>query len=237
MTTEIDILVPVLGRPQNAARLVQSIKDATTVAHEIVFLCSLGDTKQIEACKNTDARVEVVPWKAGASDYPKKMNYGYSITESTWMLLAADDLKFERGWDEEALKRAGEFGVIGTNDCTNRHFSDGKNSTHPLVRRSYVDILGGSADGPGVLIHEGYDHNFSERELNGLAQHRRLYIYVAASKLHHLHPLWKRAPMDKTYMKGSRKFRMDKQTFFKRAKYWHYKGLGMQERRVAMRMR
>lgn len=232
----IDILVPVLGRPQNAQPLVDSITAATTVPHRVLFLCSPGDEAQIQECMRTGAEVIVVSFPCADSDYPKKMNVGLRETEAPFLLLGADDLTFDPGWDA-ALDAPGEEGVIGTNDCLNPQFRDGSNSTHPIVRRSYVEILGGSADGPGTIFHEGYDHNFCERELSGLAQQRGLYRYVPESRLRHRHPHWRTAPLDATYEKGMQGFARDQQVFFSRAHLWGYKGLSLHERRAAQKLR
>lgn len=233
----IDILVPVLGRPQNAQPLVDSIAAATKNDYRILFLCSPDDDHQTDACQETGAEVIICDFPPGDADYPKKMNVGYQETDAPWLLLAADDLEFDPGWDEIALNNAEHFGVVGTNDCLNKNFQDGSNSTHPLVRRSYVDVFGGSADGPGVLIHEGYDHNFCERELCGLAQDRDLYTYVPESKLRHRHPAHNTTEWDDTYRKGTRHFARDQQLFFRRAWRWNYRGLNKNEQRVARRFR
>ena len=231
----IDVLVPVLGRPQNVQPLIEAFK-ATTAAYQIHFLCTWGDEEQITACMEVDALTHIC-CEPGRSEYPQKMNVGYALTDRPFLLLAADDLSPEPGWDTEALKVAEETGagVIGTNDMANGYVMAGIFSTHSLVRRRYVTEMGASLDGPGTLIHEGYDHNFSDRELCGLAQARGEWAFAKNARILHRHPLWKSAPWDKTYRKGLATFHEDQALFLSRASEWGYAGLHPDEVKVAKR--
>jgi glycosyltransferase involved in cell wall biosynthesis len=219
----ISILIPVLGRPESAAPVSTSIHEHTVVEHEIVFLVSRGDHKQLSACKATGERVILVEWEAGAGDYARKMNRGYQQTDSEFMLLAADDLRFHSGWDKEVLHVAQvtQAAVIGTNDMGNPEVVRKQLfSTHPLVRRSYIDEQGGSADGPGVLCHEGYDHNFVDRELWDVAESRQLTAFAADAKVEHLHPHWGKGKLDRTYKKGLAEFHDDQRLYWTRCVLW-----------------
>ena len=221
----IDILVPVLGRPQNVVPLVESIVSTTSVDYSLIFICTAGDRQQIEACKQTGARIITV--RGGRSEYPRKMNRAFSKTDREFVLLAADDLEFEQGWDVRTLALADEMGVgvIGTNDCANPQVLRGEFSTHPLVRRRYVTEQGASFDGPGVLIHEGYDHNYCDREVCHLAQSRGQWAFAVEARICHRHPCWGTAKPDDVYLKGRRAFRRDYQLFMRRADRWGGTGL------------
>ena len=215
----IDILIPVLGRPDNAKKVVASIASTISIYDfSVVFICTAGDEPQYEACLKTGARVVVV--EGGRSEYPRKMNHAFKRTNREFVLLAADDLEFERGWDYELLLRADEtkLGVIGSNDCANPQVMRGEYSTHPLVRRSYVEDRGASADGPGVLCHEGYDHNFTDVEICKLAQRRHEWAFADKARICHLHPGFKGEQKDETYKKGQRQFARDRQRFMKRTR-------------------
>ena len=231
----IDILIPVLGRPQNAAPLVQNIHDVTQTDHQILFLCSRGDTAQIEACFATHARALVMEYPAGPGDYARKINAGFHATDNEWVFCGADDLRFEPGWDLSALKAAGDrFDVVGTNDKANAQVKRGQFGTHNLVRRRYITDQGGTADlYPGEVLWEGYDHNFVDRELCHLAQHRGAYVFARHSIVRHFHPLWKTALHDQTYRKALRHFRDDQRLFLSRAHLWDYIGLSDHERKLA----
>jgi len=213
----IDVLVPVLARPDNVEPMLHSLRENSEHVSTVNFLCSDGDRKEIAAVEEAGEKPILLPWPAGPGDYARKMNHGYTITSSDFLFLAADDVRFEPGWDTEALKVAeGGAGVVATNDCENPQVKKGEFGTHCLVRRSYVEILGGSFEGPGHLLSEAYDHNFVDRELCHLADRRNLYAFAEKSHVVHQHPHWGTAKMDATYRKGQRNFREDRRLFLRR---------------------
>jgi hypothetical protein len=214
----IDILVPVLGRPQNVGPLIESVERATVVDFSLVFICSTGDEEQIYAVKQTGGRLLTI--EGGLSEYPRKMNHAFRKTDREFVFMGADDIEFERGWDRQALEvaRITGAGVIGTNDCANPSVMRGDYSTHPLVRRSYVQDRGASMDGPGVLCHEGYDHNQVDVEISKVAQARGAWAFASGARICHRHPDFSGVPKDSTYQKGFRRFRRDRQLYLRRAK-------------------
>ena len=111
--------------------------------------------------------------------------------------------------------------MIGSNDFGNPIGipKDGF-STHPMVRRSYIEQLGGSADGPGILCHEGYDHNYVDRELWDVAASRGQTAFALDAKIEHLHPNWRKGRMDATYKKGLQNFHHDQRLYWSRCELW-----------------
>ncbi len=240
----IDILIPVLGRPHNAAPLVQNIHDTTQAEHRILFLSSKGDNEQIittsrlasrSVWEPPEIRQCVMDFPAGRADFARKINIGFDETDGEWVFMAADDVRFEKGWDTAALKAAGDrFDVVATNDMANASVKRGVFGTHCLIRRRYVTDEGGTAtDGPGVVLHEGYDHNFVDRELCHVAESRGRYVFARHSRVRHFHPLWKTALNDATYTKALRHFREDQQLFLTRSHLWNFVGLSAHERKMA----
>lgn len=223
----IDILVPVLARPQNAQRLVNSIREHTVVPHRILFLCTPFDLDEINAVHETGADIHNVSWDAGPGDWAKKINRGYRLTDQPYMLLGADDLRFHGGWDTEVLRVAEETGagVIGTNDLGNATVMRGLHSTHPVVRRSYVDEYG-TIDEAGKVLHEGYHHQWVDNELIQTAQMRHQWAFAKQSHVEHMHPFWpdgqggKKGEMDATYEKALSTSTEDHQLFQKRRQLW-----------------
>ena len=235
----IDILIPVLGRPHRAAPLVENIRDSTEVEHRITFICSPGDDEQIAACQATDASW-VVFGNGGSGDYARKINHATMILgawQGDWVFNGADDLTFEPGWDTNALKMADSgpgFDVVGTNDLANASVKRGQFGTHCLIRRRYITERGGTADQqPGTVLHEGYDHNFVDRELCHTAQHRGVFVFAKHSRVKHSHYLWGTADKDNTYRKAMRHYQDDHRLFLSRAHMWDYIGLSSQERKMA----
>ena len=217
----ITILVPVLNRPQNAQRLISSIERGSIRGYEVLFLCSPGDDAEIKACMETGVAVDVVPFENGPGDWAKKINRGFTLTTTDFCLLGADDLRFHEGWDLEALKVARESGagVIGTNDLGNRTVMRGLHSTHPLVRRSYVEEFG-TIDEPGLCLHEGYSHQWVDTELVETAKMRHRWAFARNSVVEHLHPFWKKGEMDSTYEQALSTSKEDHAHFQQRKALW-----------------
>lgn len=231
----IDVLVPALSRPQNAAPLVESFLAHSSPMDEIHFLCSPGDDAQIEACLQTAQHTLIVPFSAGRGDYGRKMQYGLEMTERPFLFLGSDDIEFQAGWSEAALATMERRSVVATNDQANAAVKRGQFGTHCLVRRTYVEEQGAACDGPGVFLHPGYDHNFVDRELCHLAESRGQYGFSRNALVRHRHHLWRTAPLDATYEKGIQNFRTDQALFLSRAHLWGYVGLKPYERNLARR--
>ena len=220
----ISILVPVLGRPQFAQPLADSIRASSERDYEIVFLCSPGDGEQYHAACVTGEHTMLCAWEPGWGDFAKKINRGFRETSNEFILMAADDLRFHRGWDTALLRVAAETGagVIGSNDMGNPQVAKKQAfATHPLIRRSYIEEQGGTGDAvKGRVLHEGYDHNFVDRELWDVAASRGLTGFAADSRIEHLHPHWGKGQMDSTYSKGLARFHDDQRLWWSRTPLW-----------------
>jgi hypothetical protein len=222
--TDIAIQIPVLARPQNAQRVADSIRDNTVVDIAVIFICTPGDDAEIAACRDTGSIVATVAWDAGPGDFAKKHNWAYPLTKAPLVLLAADDLEFEAGWDTAALAvfQQGNWGVIGTQDDSNPLVKRGRHSTHPIVSRDYIDTQGGTwHDGPGIVLHEGYAHQYVDTELCTAAQQRGEWAFSHRSVVRHLHPLYphrgrQRTPMDDTYRKALGDAQADQRVYLER---------------------
>lgn len=208
----IDILVPVLGRPQNAQPLVDSIRANTTSDHKIWFICSTGDEEQRSAASATEADyVIIAQWPSGPGDYSRKINHAYRGLRivrdpEDFVFTAADDVEFTPEWDLRILEVAQQTGagMVGSNDDANPVVKRGKHSTHTLFSRDYVDTVGATFfDGPGVVFHEGYKHQWVDTEAVKAAIDRRQWAYARRSVVRHHHPFYdKSVAMDDTYRKA-----------------------------------
>ena len=222
------MIVPVLGRPANAAPLVESFK-ASGADADLYFVCSWNDTNEINAVWDACADVVGV-WMlvvdertSGPGDYAFKIQFGYDRTYDPLVLLAADDLRFQPGWLEAVEKIADEYdvGVIGTNDNANPTVKAGRHSTHPVVRRCYIDKYGGSVGEPGQVYHQGYDHQYVDNELVATAMARGCYAHAHDAVVQHMHPLYNHTiKRDATYAKGQAKGAEDRRLFESRRHLW-----------------
>ena len=211
----IDILIPVLGRPANAQRVVDSITANTTVEHRITFLVTAADAAEIEAVGQTECPAWFFYDEPGHGDYARKINEGARIRDGEFFFNGADDLDFTPGWDTQALlQMKPNIGVVATNDMANRQVRRGEFGTHNLIRRDYILQRGGTREGtPGVVLHEGYDHSYVDRELCDVAQARGVYAFAKRSIVKHRHPLWRTAQWDDTYRKAVAKSRQDQELY------------------------
>lgn len=228
--SRIAVIVPVLNRPQNARPLVESFLRSDTDG-QLLFICSPGDIVQFAACRTLSSEsgfdvpvgTLIASHPSGPGDYARKIQMGYDATDEPLVLLAADDLRFQPDWLEAVERIADEYdaGVIGTNDNANPTVKAGRHSTHPVVRRCYIDQYGGSVGEPGVVYHQGYDHQWVDCELVETAKARGCYAHAHDAVIQHVHPLYDRkVASDETYKKGQAHGREDRLLFESRKHLW-----------------
>lgn len=216
----VAILVPVLRRPHNVAPLVASIEGATPEAHHTLFICSEGDTDELDAVTDVGAEHLTIP-AYGLGDYAKKINAGFTATTEPYVFLGADDLRFHDGWFAAAHAEMAnrKIGVVGTQDLGNPRVKQGLHSTHSLVRRSYIERYG-TIDEPGKVLHEGYPHEFVDDELVGTAQARGAWAFAHDSVVEHLHPHWGKAPTDDLYGQARSRYMIGRKLYKRRRHLW-----------------
>ena len=210
-TEMVDVIVPVLRRPQNAEPFMRSLRASTGLAR--VFAVAQDD--DVETAKAwAEAGATLVPSGARES-FAMKVNDGFAASDSPWVFLVGDDVRFHAGWLDHAQQVAGraDAQVVGTNDLGNPRVTAGEHATHLLIRRSYVESVGASWDGPGVVCHEGYRHWFVDDELVLAAKQRGVWAMALGSLVEHLHPAWGKAPMDDVYELGQRAASGDERLF------------------------
>lgn len=201
----IDILIPVLNRPHRVAPLLASL-ECTELPYTVTFLLSPGDDVEREAVEASGEDFIQTDWPAGKGDFARKTNLGFQSTCAEYVFLGADDLEFLPHWDIRAVEalEAGGFGVCGTQDGGNPQVKAGLHATHSLVRRAYIEECGGTwTDGPGVVYHEGYEHQWVDAELVAVAKERGCWVFAHGSHVIHHHPMWdRRVARDLTYAKA-----------------------------------
>ena len=208
------VLVPVMGRPQNADKFMRSLK-ASSAQAKAYAIANVNDQPTIDAWQKAGAKVIVTTY----TTFAEKVNFGYYSTDEPWLLLVGDDVHFHPGW-LEAAQSAGAAGasVIGTNDLRNPRVRKGSHTCHPLIRRSYIKEQGASWDGPGLIAHEGYGHWYVDDEIVVAAKQRDVWTMALDSVVEHLHPLFGNAPEDETYKLGWSKAAADRKHFEGRLK-------------------
>jgi hypothetical protein len=227
-TDEVAVIVPVLDRPANAEPFMRSLRASTGLATAYA-VCDADDDDTIAAWRAAGAQtiLREVDWPADNADadvaarpgtFAQKANLGASKTSEPWLFLVGDDVKFHAGWLDHAQHVADIFGasVVGTNDLGNPRVLAGDHGTHLLVRRSYVDEVGASWDGPGVVAHEGYRHWYVDDEVVTAAKQRGVWQMALGSVVEHLHPAWGKGADDEVYALGQESAEADRALFVER---------------------
>jgi hypothetical protein len=203
-TGETAVIVPTMGRPESAAPFMASLRASTGLA-TVYAVIDDWDTASIVAWAGAGAEVTLTGQRSrytleDPSTFSQKFNVGYRATDEQFMFYAGDDCRFAPGWLDHLQEQAGDgFHIVGSNDLGNPRVMAGEHATHFLIRRSYVDEVGASWDGPGSVCHEGYHHWFTDDEIVTAAKQRGVFAMALGSRTEHLHPAWGKAEMDGTY--------------------------------------
>ena len=218
----IDIVIPTYGRPHRVAEVAADIAAATTVEHRVLFVIEADDLATDKACQ--EARVEYVT-NEGARSYGGAINTGRRYSFNEWVFTGADDLHFHPGWDVAALRACAAANpwahVIGTDDLLNPYVRQGVHATHSLVRRSYLDEVGGVVDeGPGSFLFEGFGHNYVDTEFIGTAKARCVFRPCFESVVAHLHESAGLSPRDATHDKADATYGADAELYESRRHLW-----------------
>ena len=220
--SDIAIVIPTMGRARLLFPLVLNIARTTPAAnYQIYFVINLEDTITQHTVLGMNGRVRMVLTEKRG--YPPAVNVGVRASEEPLIAIVNDDVRFHDGWWEALLKvDSPSVSVIATNDLS-PHTAGGEACTQPIVKRDYIEMHGGAWGEPGVAMHEGYIHNFSETELYDLARHRGVAAHAPECIIEHVHPDWGKAEDDETYQVGSRRpggWEHDHALYLERSAQW-----------------
>lgn len=207
---ETAVIVPVLGRPASAEPFMATLRASTGLA-TVYAVADDNDPETAEAWAAAGAEVIV----GDAVTFAKKVNLAFGKTRQPWVFLTGDDVRFRAGWLDHAQHIAKTFDglVVGTNDLGNPRVLTGDHATHLLIARDYVDEVGASWDGPGVVCHEGYRHWFVDDEIVTAAKQRGVWQMALGSIVEHLHPRWGKAEGDDVYRLGESASKADEDLY------------------------
>lgn len=201
----VDVLIPVLNRPARVAPLLASLRASqqdTTLRP--LFLVNRDDLLEIIALEEEAAPYLVCFEHREPGDFARKTNKGISHSCGEWVFAGADDLDFQPGWADEAIRVSERSGCrfVALNDQANPLVVRGRHATHPLVHRSYIEECG-TVDEAGKLYCELYDHQFVDNEATETAKCRGEFVAAPAAVVRHMHPIYDRAVSgDDTYRVG-----------------------------------
>jgi hypothetical protein len=212
---DLATIIPVYNRPQNVQPLILSWLTSATPGH-LYFVCEVADIDQYRECENASRhhRVFTIP-VVDAHTWPEKINTAIHTVNAEWYLLAADDVKFHRGWWKATehhrnprRKKDRKPGLIGTNDLGNPRVLLQQLVIHPLMSYDYSRL--GLYDNPDAgPVNEAYHHWCCDDELLHTALKRDAYAFCEKAVIEHLHPYFGKGEMDDVYAHGEEHSRED----------------------------
>lgn len=218
----VRVVLPVLERPQSAARVYYSLVESQReVPVRPLFMVSFGDYRELNAVKATGSDYAQLYEGRRWGDYARKINLGAALTAEPWIFTAADDLHFHPGWADAAVDYAEANGLraVGVNDLgrwSTRHTE--QPATHFLIARDYIEH--GTASEPDCVFHTGYDHTYVDTEFVETARRRGEYGFCADAHVEHLHPVWRKGKRDAVYQLGAAHTREDYRLYLRRRPLW-----------------
>lgn len=212
----VAVLIPTFRRAHRVADITANVLDSTEHAN-VYFVCERDDKETISQVVRTFGANLIV--NRCHRNYAGAINTGVLETDEPYVFAGADDLRFYEGWFETAVKLMRDgVEVVGSNDLGNPHVLAGIHATHYLVSRDYA--MRGVADGQGIMLHEGYNHNWVDTEFVQTAKARGVFMPCLESVVEHLHYAWHKAEMDDTYRKGMAKESVDANLYREREHLW-----------------
>lgn len=215
-TQLVDVVVPtVRARLGNLLPLWESLRASTGLARLVPVVDDQDHLSELSKLGVDTSHAVVVPGR-----FPVKVNAGYKASTAPWVQVVGDDVRFHPGWLDHQQWIAGLYDgkVIGSNDLANPRVMRGEHATHWMLSREYVDTVGASWDGPGVVCHEGYKHWFCDDEIVTAAKQRGVFQPALGAVIEHLHPITGLVETDDVYTRNDKYANADMLLFKKRFK-------------------
>jgi hypothetical protein len=191
--TKISLLIPTRGRPDNIIRLLKSLHETSHVMPNVVCRIDDDDEDSRSALHQLVAAGADVSYQIGNREtMTKYWNDIARATSSDILMFAADDICFRtKGWDSLVRRTFDEHPdkmifVHGDDGHWGNQFG-----THGFLHRKWVDAL-------GYVLPPYFSSDFGDTWINDIANSlgRRVFLPILTE---HMHPLWGKAKLDKTY--------------------------------------
>lgn len=185
---KISILCPTRGRPENVKRLLDSLRDTSSVMPEVVFYTDDDDFVLPELYNIAGARTITGPRIC----LSEMWNRCAEVATGEILMHAGDDIIFRtKGWDDQVRRAFAAF----QDRLIFVHGDDGvygdKFGTHGFLHRAWIDAVGYFC--PPYFSSDFNDTWFNE-VFNGLR--RRVALNFLTE---HMHPIVGKAEYDQTH--------------------------------------
>lgn len=185
---KISILCPTRGRPENIKRLLDSLRETSTVMPETVFYVDDDDASFPNAAWTPNVQIVNGP----RIKMSQMWNECAKTATGEILMIAADDIVFRtKGWDDQVRRAFAAF----PDRLACVHGNDGvyqeKFGTHVFLHRNWMDAV-------GYIAPPYFSADFVDTWWNEVANalNRRIYLPFVTE---HMHPLFKKADLDKTH--------------------------------------
>lgn len=216
MESELAIILPTFKRASRIPWIERNIRDHTPESYSLYFVIDAIDEESKcvldELCSKCPNVHYFIDTKQSSNT---AINLGVKLTKEPYIYTAFDDNEFTEGWYKKAKYEFTENPhamVIGTWDF----FTRGGNAGF-LVKREYIDTVGGVVGELGTLFYEGYHHLYADEEFVKTAQGRGVFVHSeSAVVLHHHFSLSSKYSSDQTYTLGESKRSEDAEVYRQR---------------------
>jgi hypothetical protein len=173
-----------------AERCVADIR-LTTTHHDVEIIAAVDADE--ETAQRLGPLVDALLYSDEYRGCSKAWNDALAATAGDPVVLVADDLLFNHGWLDAALKELGEFedgwGLVGFNDG---HFGEELSTHYLMSRRFIVEVLG------GVVAWQDYKHSFNDLETTERARRAGRYRWCEDARVDHEHWIFGNRSRDET---------------------------------------
>lgn len=216
----IAILIPTVGRPDRIRTILDNIEKTTTIPHTVYIITEPEDQQTIDQTNHLKdwykGKVELIINRP-PHNYVTAINYGYAKSIEPFIFCGSDDIEFEPGWDQKMLKEFNDssIGLVGAWDSW-KITQTGKHTSHFMVKRQYIEELGGVEDERNTIYSSQYQHFNCDIETEQVAMKRGKFKMSEATIEHHHFIVDKSVEYDKTYAKEQSKINRDTRTYNQR---------------------
>lgn len=212
----LGVYIPTLNRPDVLAGVIENLAaSAPRKLYALTFVVEPFDEASLEECKRLRADVIVNPYTA---TYSNAIQAAFEQRPTEFFLNGNDDFDFRPGWAKAVLGHFTDPKVmaVGVDDG----FPPRGIACIHVVRRTYIEEVGGVIDMPPGRVYFPYEHNYIDPEFWATAERRGVTDWAREAQIRHLHAPSLGWYQDATYQKGQESAMRDGALFTSRQHLW-----------------
>lgn len=206
---KVSVVIPQYKRYEKFEKCFKSLVETAPEA-EIIIVIDPEDTKTLEILAGYDIVRVITEKKERPID---KWNIGARKATGDIIMAAGNDVVFEKGWYENAVRAFDKLprgGMVSVNDT---HTDPSVSSPHFLLSRGFIEKHNG-----GVLMPPCYSRQYPDVENRYKAQSLGMYATAIDSIVRHDHPLTGSSEVDEVHVEMKPWDALDDMELFKKRK-------------------